>query len=342
MKILVTGAAGFIGSHLCESLIKRGDTVIGVDSFDPFYSKQIKLRNIYEIEKTLLRYSGKFKFVEANILDSFNSIFNENGIPDAICHLAAKAGVRPSIEDPVGYQVTNVVGTTRLLEVAKKYKINNFVFASSSSIYGEGAYNGLAMQEWDENVSNNPISPYAASKRSCELIGHTYSNLTNINFAALRYFTVYGPRQRPEMAIHKFLRKSINGEKITLYGNPNNTERDYTYINDIIDGTIAAIDFQHNIKTTTCGQFNSFNLGGGQPVKLKYLIDIIEVLLEKDLDIDVIERQDGDVLRTISDINKAKTILKYNPSVPIERGVEFFIDWINKQIKENAYYEFDE
>lgn len=333
MLVVVTGCAGFIGSHVSEALIARGDDVIGIDSMDPYYDPAIKWRNLDEVQAVAeASNAGRFIFREYDILGNVEQLYKLYDKPDAIIHLAAKAGVRPSIEDPVSYQINNVVGTTNLLESCARNGIKRFVFASSSSIYGEGAAGGLEMLEWDESVSNNPVSPYAASKRACELIGRTYSALYDTSFTALRYFTVYGPRQRPEMAIHKFLRMALRGEQIVLFGDPNETERDYTYIDDIVDGTIAALD-------RVVPGFRAYNLGGSNPVKLGYLMDIIEVTLEKELDLVIDQRQPGDVLKTISNINRARKELSYDPSIPIERGIELFIDWIKSMKEDDRYVE---
>lgn len=321
MKILVTGCAGFIGSHLCEALVKRGDTVIGMDNFDQFYSTELKKENLRQVEFAAEKSLGKFIFYEKSILDDLNELFKEHQF-DSVCHLAAKAGVRPSIDDPVGYQLTNVVGTTNLLQCSALYNVPDFVFASSSSIYGEGAYDGMEMQEWDQNFTNLPVSPYAATKRSCELIGYTFSHLYNITFTALRYFTVYGPRQRPEMAIHKFLRHALQGKKIVLYGDPDAVERDFTYVIDAVAATIAAID---KVKGYS---YREYNIGGSNPVKLSYLIDIIETTTELEMDVEIIERQPGDVFKTVSNISRAEKELGYRPSIPIERGIELMFDWM--------------
>jgi UDP-glucuronate 4-epimerase len=312
-KFLVTGAAGFIGSHLCERLIAEGHTAVGLDNFDPFYDRKIKESNI----KTLIK-SGKFKIVEGDIRDAacVDSIC-KSGI-DAIVHLAAKAGVRPSIADPLGYADCNINGTMVLLESAKKCGIKKFVFASSSSIYGNNKK--VPFSETD-NV-DNPISPYAATKKACELICYTYHSLYKIDISCLRFFTVYGPRQRPDLAIHKFAKLIEQGKPIPVFGD-GSMMRDFTYIDDIIDGMVAAIN--------KCEGFEIYNLGESRPIRLDKLVEEIEKALGKKAIIERNPVQPGDVEKTYADVSKAKKQLGYNPNTEITVGLKRFVEWLRNQ-----------
>jgi len=335
MKALVTGAAGFIGSHLCERLLAEGCLVIGVDNFDDFYDPQIKRRNIESCLK-----NKNFQLIEADIRDraAMDAAFGDS--VDIIVHLAARAGVRPSIEQPLLYADVNVNGTTVLLEAAKKHKVGNFIFGSSSSVYGN---NEKVPFSEDDNV-DFPISPYAATKKAGELICHTYHHLYEINVTCLRYFTVYGPRQRPDLAIHKFAKLIEQGSPIPVYGD-GAAMRDFTYINDIIDGTVAAMFSRH-----TCGSgrrwsidegrgtrersrvtnhgFKIYNLGHSHPITVNDLITEIEKALGKKAVKEYWPPQPGDVERTYADITKAAKDLGYNPSVTIQTGLAKFTTWL--------------
>ena len=298
MKLLLTGCAGFIGSHLLERLLKDGHSVIGVDNFDPFYSRAIKNRNLEYID------SDHFELIEADLADlstytKIEFLSGEEAI-DGIIHLAAKAGVRPSIEDPVGYQRANVIATQYLLEFAKKQAIKQFVFASSSSVYG---VNPNVPWREDDFVLE-PISPYASTKVSGELMGHVYSKLFGIRFLALRFFTVYGPRQRPDLAINKFVRLISEGKPIPVFGD-GSTRRDYTYIDDIIEGIIGALHYEKS-------DYKIFNLGNDQTVTLAEMIKVIEEVLGKTATIDRQPEQPGDVPQTWADISKSKEELNFN------------------------------
>jgi UDP-glucuronate 4-epimerase len=311
-KILVTGAAGFIGSHLCERLISQGNIVTGLDNFDPFYSRKIKESNIAELQK-----SDKFKLIESDIRkpDLANGICKD-GI-DIIVHLAAKAGVRPSIEDPLGYADTNINGTMVMLEAAKKFNIKKFIFASSSSVYGNNKK--VPFSETD-NV-DNPISPYAATKKAGELICYTYHKLYKIDISCLRFFTVYGPRQRPDLAIHKFAKLISAGKSIPVFGD-GSMMRDFTYIDDILDGITSAIE--------KCSGYEIYNLGESRPVRLDNLIGEIEKALGKKAIIQRLPLQPGDVEKTFADVSKAKAMLGYNPNTEISMGLKKFSDWFTK------------
>ena len=310
MNALITGAAGFIGSHLCERLLAGGVAVIGLDNFDEFYSPRIKRDNIKECQS-----NSKFQLIEGDIRDSrcVESVLEQNKI-DIIIHLAAKAGVRPSIKDPVVYQDVNINGTIVMLEAAKKFGIDKFIFASSSSVYGNNEK--IPFSESD-NV-DFPISPYAATKKAAELICHTYSHLYDINITCLRFFTVYGPRQRPDLAIHKFTRLIESGKSIPVFGD-GSMERDFTYIDDIIEGVVAAID--------NCKGYEIYNLGESRPVRLDVLISEIEKALGRKASVERYPMQPGDVNRTYADISKAWEKLGYKPGTKLTDGLVRFVEW---------------
>jgi UDP-glucuronate 4-epimerase len=312
MKAIVTGAAGFIGSHLCERLLKDGWTVAGVDNFDNFYDPQVKRNNIKDC---LL--NKQFKLVEADIRDSaaMNKTVSEG--TDVIVHLAARAGVRPSIAQPAIYADVNVNGTVTLLEAAKKNNIKKFVFASSSSVYGN---NKKVPFSEDDNV-DFPISPYAATKKAGELICHTYHHLAGISITCLRFFTVYGPRQRPDLAIYKFARLIEDGKPIPVYGD-GSIMRDFTYIDDIIDGIAAGIK--------KCEGYNIYNLGESRPITVNNLIGEIEKALGKKATIERLPLQPGDVERTYADVTKARRYLGYNPNTEISTGLKHFVEWFRQ------------
>jgi UDP-glucuronate 4-epimerase len=308
-KILVTGAAGFIGSHLCERLIADGYTVVGLDNFDPFYDRKIKESNI----KTLTE-SDRFKLIEGDIRDAdcVESICGDGA--GIIVHLAAKAGVRPSIADFAGYADCNINGTMVLLEAARKLNIRKFIFASSSSVYGNNKK--VPFSETD-NV-DYPISPYAATKKAAELVCHTYHHLYKTDISCLRYFTVYGPRQRPDLAIHKFVKLIEQGKPIPVFGD-GSMMRDFTYIDDIIDGTIAAIK--------KCKGYEIYNLGESRPVRLDKLVEEIEKSLGRKAVIEFKPVPPGDVERTYADIDKATKRLGYKPRIDISTGLQMFVEW---------------
>jgi UDP-glucuronate 4-epimerase len=319
MRVLVTGVAGFIGSSLAEGLIARGDTVVGVDNFNTFYDPAIKEGNVREIEAKSAPSS--FRLVRADILKderALNAVFeNDATRPDVICHLAAWAGVRPSILDPLTYQANNVEGTLRLLELARKYRVRPFVFASSSSVYG--SRRKVPFSE-DDRV-DDPVSPYAATKKAGELIGYTYHAIHDIRFIGLRFFTVYGPRQRPEMAIHLFARRIFEDRPITLNGD-GTSSRDYTYIDDCTKGVMAAIDRAH----ATDG-YRIYNLGCSDTTKLIDLVRMLERALDKKAKIETVDDQPGDVPLTYADIARAKSELGYDPKTRIQDGIPKFVSW---------------
>jgi UDP-glucuronate 4-epimerase len=314
--ILVTGGAGFIGSHLCGRLLKEEHQVICLDNFDSFYDPNIKIQNVEEVRK---KYPHQFTLVTGDIRNSehLSEVFTKNRI-ELIIHLAARAGVRPSISDPLLYQDVNVRGTIFLLEACKKYEIKDFIFASSSSVYGENQRVPFS----EEDLDIQPISPYGVTKRAGELLCYSYHHLYGINIACLRIFTAYGPRQRPEMAIHKFTRLIDQGEEIPMYGD-GSSRRDYTYIDDLIEGIMAAI---HHHKG-----FEIYNLGESQTTSLKELIQLIEKTLGKKANVKMREPQPGDVSITYADISKAERMLGYCPRIKIEEGIKRFVGWYKKE-----------
>ena len=312
MKILLTGCAGFIGSHTLDRLLADGHHVIGVDNFDTFYDRSLKAANIQAHAD-----HPDFELLEADLADSetyqkLNFLVGNDSI-DAIIHLAAKAGVRPSIEDPVGYQRANVIATQNLLEFAKDNEIKQFVFASSSSVYG---LNPNVPWREDDHVLQ-PISPYASTKVSCELMGHVYSKLYGIRFLGLRFFTVYGPRQRPDLAINKFARLIEAGEAIPVFGD-GSTRRDYTFIDDIIEGIIGSLHFDGS-------NYELINLGNDQTVTLSQMIETIEEVAGKEAIVARQPEQPGDVPQTWADVSKAKKLLGYEPQTGFRDGIKHFI-----------------
>ena len=307
-KALVTGAAGFIGSHLCERLLNGGWQVVGLDNFDTFYAPDVKRRNIAGCLA-----NKSFKLVEGDIRDS--RIVNDAcGNLDIIVHLAARAGVRPSIEDPLLYQDVNVNGTCVMLEAARKHKISKFIFASSSSVYGNNPK--VPFSETD-NV-DNPISPYAASKKAGELLCYSFHHLYGMDMTCLRFFTVYGARQRPDLAIHKFTRLIDSGKPIQMFGD-GSMMRDHTYIDDILSGVLAAME--------RCKGYRIYNLGESEPVSLRDLIAAIEQAVGKKAVIERMPLQPGDVDRTFADITRAKAELGYAPHTSIKEGLARFVQW---------------
>jgi UDP-glucuronate 4-epimerase len=312
MKVLVTGAAGFIGSHLSERLLADGWTVLGVDNFDDFYDPQIKRRNIDACVK-----NRNFQLIEADIRDRAAMDEAMDKAVDIVVHLAARAGVRPSIAQPLLYADVNVNGTVVLLETARKHKVGKFIFGSSSSVYGN---NEKVPFSEDDNV-DFPISPYAATKKAGELICHTYHHLYGMAITCLRFFTVYGPRQRPDLAIHKFTRLIEQDKSIPVYGD-GTMMRDFTYIDDIIDGTVAAMH--------KCVGFNIYNLGESRPITVNDLIAEIEKALGKKAVKEYMPPQPGDVERTYADVTKAARELGYNPTTTIEKGLAQFVAWLRR------------
>jgi len=311
---LVTGAAGFIGSHLAEKLLQDESVMVtGLDNFDAFYARSIKEKNV-----AALLDSKRFQLIEGDIREVEWQKELKNPV-DAIFHIAAKAGVLPSIKDPLLYESVNVKGTYQLLEFARIHQIKEFIFASSSSIYGVNENT-----PWSESDPVlKPISPYAATKVACELAGYTYSYLHDIRFIALRFFTVFGPRQRPDLAIHRFTKNISEGTPITMYGD-GSTKRDYTYVDDIVDGIVAALNYHGS-------RFEIINLGNNNPVTLRELITAIEHATGKKAIIEQLPEQPGDVPVTYADISKAGELLNYTPSVSLQEGINRFYEWFRKE-----------
>lgn len=309
--ILVTGAAGFIGSHLCESLLAQGHTVIGVDNFDPFYDRKIKERNL-----STFRNHERFGFFELDLTDR-EAIMRLPSFDMAV-HLAGKAGVRPSIEAPQSYIDANITATHNVLQLCLAKDCKKLAFASSSSIYGNSKHTPFI----EEGFEYEPISPYAFTKRSCEFMNHTFHHLYNLDILNLRFFTVYGPRQRPDLAIHKFTRLLSEGESIPMFGD-GTTARDYTFVDDTVAGINGAMDYLRENE----GVFETVNLGNNQPVKLSDLISAIGAALGVEPVVDRQPMQPGDVDITYASIDKAKRLFGYDPKTSIEDGLEKFVAW---------------
>ncbi len=315
MKILLTGGAGFIGSHFCEYALENGHEIVILDNFNDYYDPAIKRRNV---EGFLGR--NDVEIVEGEILDGdlLDKLFEKHNF-SGIVHLAARAGVRPSLQQPFLYEKVNIQGTMELLERANKYKVEKVVVASSSSVYGKNKKTPFS----ESDFVDNPISPYAATKKACELISHTYCHLYDLNVSCLRFFTVYGPRQRPDMAIHKFTKLIAQGEPIPMYGD-GSTKRDYTFISDIVDGVYRSL--------MRASGYNVYNLGESKTISLSDLIKTIEEKLGKEAIIQRMPMQPGDVEITYADVTKAREDLGYAPKVNIETGIEKFVNWFKSEL----------
>ena len=309
-KLLLTGAAGFIGSHLAETLLREGYEVTGVDNFDPFYAREVKERNLEGVAKL-----PGFTFIEADIA--------RDPLPlegmEAILHLAAKPGVRPSLEDPGSYMEANVTATARLFDAARRIGITRIVYGSSSSVYG----NATPAPFDEDEPAVSPISPYAASKRAGELLAYAFAHLYPLRIMCLRFFTVYGPRQRPDLAIHKFTDLLARGRAIRMHGD-GSSERDYTYITDVLDGIMAGLEWTANASP---GAVEIVNLGGGARVRLDRLIALIAAALGREPTIERHPDQPGDVRLTDADLEHAGRVLGFRPKVGIEEGIRKFVDW---------------
>ena len=316
-KALVTGGAGFIGSHLCERLLREGYCVVNLDNFNNYYDPKIKWHNIQQAlgHDNYRLYVGDIR--DNKILDQINE---EQGKIDIICHLAAMAGVRNSLKDPVEYVSVDVGGTVNMLEFAKKNEVDKFIFASSSSVYGKNSKIPFS----EDDPLEGQVSPYAAAKRSAELYCQTYSDLYDIPTVALRFFTVYGPRQRPEMAIHLFTRLIMEGKPIPVFGD-GSSARDYTYIDDIIEGVYKAMLYEKS-------RFEIFNLGSSRTVKLSELVEIIEQFVGKAAFIDSRPLQPGDVDITYADLSRVMNRIEYAPKTDIQRGIELLLMWLRQQV----------
>ena len=314
MNVLVTGGAGFIGSHVCERLLRDGHRVWAFDDLNDFYDPQVKRRNLREIQAL----AKPFEFFQGDLTHraALDELFSSVKF-DQVIHLAARAGVRPSLEQPALYQRVNVEGTVNVLEAARQNGVKKITIASSSSVYGVNAK--VPFSESDPIFS--AVSPYAASKLACEALGHTWHHIYKMDVAMLRFFTVYGPRQRPDLAIHKFTRLIDAGRPIPVFGD-GSTARDHTHISDILEGVLACTQREFG--------FEIFNLGESQTVKLSGLIALIETALGKQAIIDRQPLQPGDVPITFADISKARQRLDYHPQVKVETGIPLFVDWFRK------------
>jgi UDP-glucuronate 4-epimerase len=318
-SILLTGAAGFIGSHVAERLLTAGASVVGVDNFDPFYDPAEKRANL---EPSLAH--DAYTFIEADCADPASLEAKLDGLPgggrfDVVVHLAAKAGVRPSIEDPGGYVRANLVATQAMLDLARRRGIGRFAFGSSSSVYG----NNEKVPFSEADPVDRPISPYAATKRAGELLCHSHHHLYGTAIHCLRFFTVYGPRQRPDLAIRKFATLMLRGQEIPMFGD-GTTERDYTWVDDIVDGVEASV----RRTAAEPGEFRIINLGGSRTTSLARLIELIGDALEIEPRVRRLPLQAGDVQRTYADVALAGELLGYRPSTPIEEGIPRFVEWI--------------
>jgi len=317
-KVVVTGAAGFIGSHVVDALLARGDIVVGIDNFDSFYDPDLKRANLAD---AMLHPS--FELVQADVRDAAAMRRVVDAFhPDAIVHLAARAGVRPSIQDPALYAAVNVLGTTVLLDAARAAKISRIIVASSSSVYGNDATPPFR----EDDPAITPISPYAATKRAAELMCETYAGLCDwMRIVSLRFFTVYGPRQRPDLAIRSFTRKIMAGETVPFFGD-GTAERDYTYITDTVQGVLGAID---RTRTSRPGH-EIFNLGESAVTTLSELVKLIEQALGMTAKLERLPAQPGDVRRTLADISRARQFLGYAPSVQVSDGIPRFVAWFRE------------
>jgi len=322
--ILVTGAAGFIGSHVVEQLLKLGFKVAGIDNFDPFYDKEIKWNNLSNALK-----EERFSFWEGDITD-VNFLDHLPFFPSAIIHLAAKAGVQPSLKDPKGYMDANVQGTLNLLEWMRKRGCSKLIFASSSSVYGN---NQVPFSEEDNDIY--PLSPYAQTKRSGELMNYTYHHLYNFDIINLRFFTVFGPRQRPDLAIHKFTDRIVHDQPIDVYGK-GNTMRDYTFIGDIVQGVINAYYYLVAHRDV----FEIINLGNRAPVSLAELIETLEDTIGKKAIRNYMPEQPGDMKVTCASVDKASRLLSYTPKTTLKEGIRIFYDWYRNQQNENEQIKY--
>ena len=311
-KILLTGAAGFIGSHVAECLLSQGHQVFGIDNFDDFYSRSIKEQNI-----SACLGNSSFTFIEGNVGD-IASLFPDTTF-DLVIHLAAKAGVRPSIAQPEQYIDANLSQTMALLQWMKANGMNKLVFASSSSVYG----NNVKVPFSEADPVDHPISPYAFTKKAGELLTHTFHHLANMGVINLRFFTVYGERQRPDLAIHKFAKAMLNGQAITLFGN-GSTSRDYTYVGDIVQGIISSMEYVLAHEKV----YETINLGSKNPIQLIDLVHTLEEIIGTPANIQWMEMQEGDVDRTFADIQKAERLLQYAPNTSLKEGLTRFVAWL--------------
>jgi UDP-glucuronate 4-epimerase len=323
MNILVTGGAGFIGSHLCERLLVLGHDLTVVDNFNNFYDPAVKRCNYDNMVETARRLDRTLNLCEGDIRDfPFLERVFLDASPAAVIHLAAMAGVRPSIERPRLYAEVNLDGTLNLLEASRVAGIRRFLFASSSSVYGNSPKVPFA----ESDPVDTPISPYAATKKGGELLCHTWHHLYGITIACLRFFTVYGPRQRPDLAIHKFARILDSGQTLPIYGD-GTSSRDYTYIDDIVDGVVRALEWTGGSDP----KYDIFNLGESRPVELRRLVEVLEQTMGVTAQREQLPMQAGDVERTCADLIKSSAILGYRPTTEIETGIARFVSWFREQ-----------
>lgn len=342
-NFLITGGAGFIGSTVTEKLLNNGDKVVVVDNFNDFYDYNRKIRNILEITNNFNKIgefenlskdekisklieivnSDRFTLIYGDIRDreAMDRVFVKNKF-DLVFNPAAMAGVRPSLLDPMLYEDVNIRGYMNLLELCKKYGVKKFVQASSSSVYG----NNKEVPFKETAIVDFAISPYAATKKSCEVMGHVYHNLYNIDMVQLRFFTVYGPKQRPDLAIHKFTKMILEDKPIPFYGD-GTTKRDYTYIDDIVDGILKSMNYLFNNENV----YEIFNLGESHVVSLKEMVETIESALGKKAILDIQPMQPGDVDKTYADISKAKAMIGYDPQTNFSEGIRKFVEWYKRQ-----------
>eukprot|EP00561_Arcocellulus_cornucervis_P013135 CAMPEP_0185799680 /NCGR_PEP_ID=MMETSP1322-20130828/456_1 /TAXON_ID=265543 /ORGANISM="Minutocellus polymorphus, Strain RCC2270" /LENGTH=425 /DNA_ID=CAMNT_0028495267 /DNA_START=354 /DNA_END=1631 /DNA_ORIENTATION=- len=323
-KVLVTGGAGFVGSHVAEYLLNRGDDVVIVDEINDYYDVKIKMANLDHLRKVCPDQS-RLSIYKGDICDEqFMLDVFERERPEWVCHMAARAGVRPSIQDPFIYIHSNIKGTTQLMELSHKFGVKNFVFASSSSVYG-GSKSTYFSEE--ENV-DNPVSPYAASKKACELLAYTYHHLYQLNITGLRFFTVYGPRGRPDMAPFKFIDRVSRGIELQKFGD-GTSSRDYTYIDDIVDGVVRSIDRPHS--------YEVFNLGKGDGTSLNEFIAIVEKHVGKQANVKQLPDQPGDVPYTCADVQKAQQLLGYRSKVPFDEGIKRTVSWYKSAYEADGF-----
>lgn len=316
-KTLITGAAGFIGSHLSEALVAAGHSVCGYDNFDPYYARSLKEANVSGVMS-----AASFRLVEGDIRDK--QLLAEtisNFQPDVVVHLAARAGVRPSLEQPELYAQVNIDATVSLFELCRAHGVKKIVFASSSSVYGDR--NGGPFRESDN--TDHPLSPYGSTKKAGEIIAHVYSHLYGFSIACLRFFTVYGPRQRPDLAIRKFVQRALNDEAIPVFGD-GSSRRDYTHVDDIVRGICGAIEWTEQGD----GRYGIFNLGSSSPIELRELLAGIEAGVGRPLKIERLPKQPGDVYQTFADTSLAERELGFRHDVKFSDGLRDFIEWMKR------------
>jgi len=315
--ILVTGGAGFIGSHVVDALLARGETVVCIDNLNDFYDPKIKIGHVAQHFSNPLFH---FFVLDIKHKQKLHDIFNKFKF-DTIIHLAARAGVRPSINDPLGYEETNVTGTLNLLQISKDEGVKRFIFASSSSVYGANQQVPFS----EHHQTDRPLSPYAASKKACEVMCHTYSHLCDMSITCLRFFTVYGPRNRPDLMVSKFAEDILHNREITIFGTGDEVMRDWTYIDDIVRGILKTVD------ATQLNTYEILNLGNSHPVPVTYLVRLLEQELGQRAIVKRAPLPPGDVPRTYADTKKVELLLGWKPQVSFEQGIRQFVTWFLQQ-----------